>query len=190
MADQHILPFGREPDDGKLRVQRAIEAARGLTRGTDPDSKAAATAAFEEIEQMAIGCTDPTTQMSAYEASGDFHCGRGAHSIAERKYETAMQSAKLLEVTSDDGVKAVERLRFKLTRVHHTNDQAFGNLEKTAQPLHSYEQRNIAWASYQRDAGNPITRAARGLGSEEYFRGRLDAARSAPSDDEDEDIRW
>lgn len=186
MTDQRSLDF--EGDGKKLRAERAIEAARSLSRGTDPDSKAAAAAAFEELEQIALGCADPKTQMTVFEASGDFHSDRGDYCIAEVKYETAMGSAKLLEVTSDDGVDSVDRLRFKLNRVRNIHDQAFRTLEKSAQPSHSHEQRNMAWASYQQDQANPTTRAARGLGSEEYFRGRLDAAKSAPSNDEE--IPW
>jgi hypothetical protein len=191
MADQRIFDFEGNLADGKLRVERAIEAALSLSRKIDPDSEAAAAAAFEELEQMAVRSADPKTQMRVFGASGDFHNGRGDCRIAEAKYETAMGSAKLLEVTSDDGVDSVQLLRFKLNKVRNTHDQAFGNLEKSAQLSDSYEQRNRAWASYQRDQANSVGRlAARGLGSKEYFRGLLDDAKLAPSDDEEEDIRW
>lgn len=189
MADQRNFDFEDSLSSGTLSAKRAIEAALRLARGADPDSKAAAATAFGEAEQIAVACSDAKTQMSVFEASGDFHCLRRDYAIAKTKYETAMGSAELLMVTSDDGVEDVERLRFKLTKVGNANDQAFRTLEKTAQPSDSYERRNMAWASYQQDNENPVGRlAARGLGSEEDFRKRLDAVESAP--DDDEDSRW
>jgi len=191
MADQHNFDFERDPAGGELTPDRAIEAARKLSRGTDPDSKAAAAAAFEEAEQVAVRCRDEKTQLSAFEAYGDFHSRQGNYGLAREKYETAMGSAELVMVSSDDGVEDVERLRFKLTKLQNVNDQAFRILEKTALPSDSYEQRNLAWESYQQDKQNPAGRlAARGLGSEEDFRRRLNTAKSTPRDDENEDSRW
>jgi hypothetical protein len=191
MADQRNFDFESNLAGGKLSAERATEAALRLSQGSDPDSKAAAAAAIQEAEQIAIGCADAKTQLNVFEASGDFHVLRGDYGIAKTKYETAMGSAELLKVMSDDGVEDVERLRFKLAKVGNTDHQAFNTLEKTAQPSDSYDQRNMAWTSYQQDKENPVGRlAARGLGSEEDFRRRLDAAKCAPRDDEDEDIRW
>jgi hypothetical protein len=191
MSEQKAFGFEDNPTDEGVSIGREIEAARTIARSTDPDSKAAARAAFAEVERLALACRDPKTQMQAYEASGDFHAGRGDLGTAEKKYKIALESARLLSVTSDDGVKAVERLLFKLNKTRNGNDPVFKNLENVARGLYPYEKQNSAWASYQNDKGDSTGRlAARSLGSEEDFRSRLDAAESAPVDDEDEEIRW
>ena len=187
--DQGILDFENKPAEG-LTPGRAIEAAQRLSRGADADSRAAAAGAIEEAERLALGCHDPRTQMRAYEVSGDFHRDQGAFTIARKKYETALGSARLLAVTSDDGIEDVERLRFKLSKLRNAANPLFKTLEKVAaQRGDSYEKRNIAWASYKQDEGNLVGRvAARVPGSEEDFRKRLDAAKWTPTDEDDEEI--
>jgi hypothetical protein len=191
MAEQGSLDFTKDSPSSKVSADQGLESALTLSRGTDPSSREAATAAFDEAEKLAIRCDDPKTQMRVYEASGNFHCVRRAFGVAQKKYEIALRSAELFGVTSDEGIEDVERLRFKLTKLGNAHAPDFKNLEEAAQSFHSYEQRNLAWASYQEDKINPGERlAARGLGSKEDFRTRLDAAKSIPTNDEDEEFRW
>jgi hypothetical protein len=191
MAEQGSLDFERASPDRSAEVERGLEAALKISRGTDPDSREAAAAAFDEAEWLAIRYPDPKTQMRVHEASGDFHFARKAFRVSKGKYETALGSANLLSVTSDDGVADVERLKFKLSRISNAQNPDFKNLERAAQPSPSYERRNLAWASYQKEKESSGGRlAARGFGSEEDFRRRLDDAKSTPTDEEDEEVRW
>jgi len=191
MAGQGALDFEGISAEAALMVERALKAAWALGQGADPHSKAAAATAFTEVERLALACAEPKLHMRVFETSGDFHFNQGACGIAEKMYDKALESARLLEVTSDEGIADVERLHFKITKIRNAQDPYFKNLERVAQRSHSYEQRNIAWANYQKDRGNSAELlAARGLGSEEYFRTCLGAAKWTPSDDEDEEPRW
>ena len=182
MADQAKMNFESGPEHAKVAAEQALASAKRLARLNDPGAEGA----FSDAEGLAAKCTDPEVQMRALEASGEFQERRRAVSIACEKYGTATRTAECLAVMSDLGVEAVERLKYKSTRAQHSGDGVFRNLMLAAQASHSYEQRNQAWASYEQERENSTGRlAARGLGSVEDFRRRLDAATSSPSDDDD-----
>lgn len=182
MAEQAKMDFDSEPADVKAAAEQALASAVSLARSNDPGAETA----FNELESLAKCCTDQGLQMRAFEASGEFHERRGAAGTACQKYGIAGKTAECLAVISDLGVEDVERIRYKSARAHHKNDVAFKNLMRAAQPSHSYEQRNKAWASYEEERANsPGRLAARGLGSVDDFRRRLDAATANPSDDDD-----
>lgn len=189
MGDQGTLDF--EGNSSHRNLTAELEAALRLSRRGDPDSEAAAASAFKELERLALGCADPKTDVRVYEPAGDHYFARRAFGVAKEKYCTALESAKLIAVTSDDGVADVERLRFKLTKVRNAHDPFFKAFEEVAGRSYSYEQRNIAWAGFEQDRGNTVERlAARGFGSKDDFRRRLDAAKWDPADEEDEEVRW
>ena len=71
--------------------------------------------------------------------------------------------------------------------IEKREDKALKNLRDVAQPTDSYEARWKAWRGYAHDAKHTAGRlAARGFGSKDDFRRRLDAAKLDFSNDEDE----
>lgn len=187
MPEQRSLDFKPKPDLNDLRraAQEALALAERLARLNGPSAEHA----FKDAEHIAIKCPDMETQMLALERSGDFHKRYGAMKIAGEKYRIALQSARCIAVVSDAGVEAEYRLRYKLRSIQKNNCNAFKNLEKAAGPADTYEMRFKAWRSYENEPERSVDRlAARGIGSKDDFRKRLDAAKlDTGSDEDDED---
>ena len=148
--------------------------------------------AFDDAERLAVKCSDQEIQMRAFEASGRYHERRGQAEVAAEKYRMALKTAECLSVTSDEATDLEERLKWDLLRVENHKDQRFENFMRAEQPGDSFQQGRKAWQGFvaaKTNSDRPL--AARGFGSVEDFRRRLDEARQSSADeDEDEDIRW
>lgn len=188
MTEQGSLDFKPQPkykpDDLRRAAEEALAVAEKLDRRHDPGAELA----FTDAEGLAVKCADMEIQMRVFASSGGFHERRKAFSLALKKYGTALQNARCLSDTSDGGVEYRCHIRYKLLRIQNHEDRAFKNLQEVAQSTDTYQTRCKAWDGYVGDVGQPMGRlAARGLGSKDDFRRRLDAAKLDPSDDENEE---
>jgi hypothetical protein len=187
MREQASLNFEQKHDDPIRDAKRALVSAEVLDRSNDPGTNDA----FDEAENLAISCADQEQQMLTFTASGWFHERRGATSIAREKYSIALDTAECLAVVSDEAADHKARLKWDLVRLDNRENSTFGNLLKASKRADSPDHLRKTWDRFVADCGNSQgRRAARGFGSVEYFRERLDVATSTPSDDEDEDIGW
>lgn len=181
MAEQASLDFERNHDHLKQAGEQALSSAERLAWLQDP----VAHGAFDEAESLAIKCADEGLQMRTFEASARFHERRGAIPVAREKYNTALRNAECLSVISDAGVESVARLRWDLARIEYRGDEAFKNLLRASKADDSRDRLRKAWDQFIADRGTTRGRlAARGFGSAEDFRRRIDAAKLDPRDDE------
>lgn len=181
MADQASFDFEPNYDELRPAAERALAAAQDLTRSNDPGAEGA----FLEAENLAVRCADQEIQMRAFEASGRFHEGRGAFRTAHDKYRTALSNAKCLTVVSDAAVEREARLRWDLVRMENRDDSAFKNLLRASKPDDSLDRLRKTWDQFIGERANSQgRRAARGIGSVEYFRTLIDATSLDPDDDE------
>lgn len=180
---QRLLDFQPEPLESKRAAEKALAVAIDLARRNDPT----ADAAFAQAEALAIKAADMEIQACVFECSGDFYRRSGALKTAAEKYRIALQNAECNAVISDAAVESEDRLRYKLLSLQNRDEAKFKIFEGVVQPVDPYQARLSAWFGYRDDTDRPAGRlAARGLGSKEDFRRRLDAARSDPADDEDD----
>lgn len=195
MAEQRSLDFEPGLKDSGTRTAERLAHAEGLKRQAEQavaDARSigfgdAAESAFAEAEKVSIKCTDMETQMLAFESSGDFYNARKAFVTASKKYEIALQNAQCLSGTSDAAGEALYRLRFKLLSIQKRGDKALKNLRDITQAMDTYEAIWKAWHSYVHDIQYAEGRlAARGLGSKDDFRRRLEAAKLDFSDENEE----
>jgi hypothetical protein len=179
MADQASLDFRPKHDDLKLAAEKALASAEKLARSNDPG----AVGAFDQAESLAVKCPDQDVQMRTFEASARFHEGRGAIPTARKKYHAALISAECLSVVSDAPVEVAARLRFDLVRIENRQDSDFKNLLRASKRNDSWDCLRETWDKFVADRGNSSGRlAARGFGSVEDFRRRIDAAEPDPGD--------
>lgn len=181
MADQASLDFGTEHDDLKLAAEKALASAENLARVHDPGAESA----FDQAESLAIKCPDQDVQMRTFEASARFHEGRGAIPTARKKYSAALSTAECLSIVSDAAVERAAHLRFDLVRIENRDDPHFKNLLLASKRDDSWDRLRATWDKFVADRGNSSGRlAARGFGSMEDFRRRIDAAELNPEDDD------
>jgi hypothetical protein len=181
MVDQTSLEFGPKFDNLKPAAEQALASAQNLARSNNPGAEGA----FDEAESLAVKCADQDVQMQTFETSARFHERRGAFSTARKKYCTALGSAEGLSVVCDAGVEGTERLRFELVRIDNREDPDFKNLLRASKPNDSRNRLRATWEKFVADRGNSAgCLAARGFGSVEDFRRRIDAAELDPADDE------
>jgi hypothetical protein len=181
MADQASLDFVSKYDDLKLAAEQALASAENLARSNDPSAEGA----FDEAESLAVKCADQGVQMRTFEVSARFHEGRGAIRTAREKYRTALSSAECLSVISDAAVAGRERLRWDLVRIENREDPVFENLLRASKRDDSRDRLRETWDKFVADRGTSRGRlAARGFGSVEDFRRRIDAAKLDTGDDE------
>jgi hypothetical protein len=181
MADQASLDFSPKHDDLKLAAERALASAENLARSSDPGVEGA----FDQAESLAVKCPDQDVQMRTFEASARFHEGHGAIPIARKKYRIALDTAECLSVISDAAIEGAARLRFDLVRLDNREDPHFKNLLLAARRDDSRDRLRAAWDKFVADRGDSSGRlAARGFGSVEDFRRRIDAAELDSGDDE------
>lgn len=181
MADQASLDFRPKHDELKLAAEQALASAKVLARSNAPGTEGA----FDEAESLAVKSADQDVQMRTFEASARFHEGRGAIQTAREKYRTALSTAKCLSVVSDAGVEETERLRWDLVRTENLSDSDFKNLLLASKPGDSGDRLRRAWDRFVGERGDPQDRlAARGFGSVEDFRRRIDAAEPDPGGDD------
>jgi hypothetical protein len=187
VTDQGSLDFKPQPqpdDDLRPAAEEALAVAERLDRRHDP----AAEHAFAEAEGFAVKCADMEIQIRVFESSGGFYERRKAFTIAAEKYRVSLQSAQCLSGASDTGAEDAYRLRFKLLGVQKRDDKGWKNLKEVALPTDTYQARCAAWTGYVDDIDCPAGRlAARGLGSKDDFRRRLDAAKLNSSDNENDE---
>ncbi len=181
MAEQASLNFEPSRDRLKPAAERALASAERLFRSSDPGAQGA----FDEAESLAIECADQDLQMRTFEASARFHERRGAISVAREKYKTALRTAECLRIVSDAAVETAERLRFDLVRIENREDPDFKNLLRASKRDDLRDRLREAWDKFVADRGNSSGRlAARGFGSVDDFRRRIDAAELDPEDDD------
>jgi len=181
MADQSSLDFRPKHDHLKLAAEEALASAENLARSNDPG----VVGAFDQAESLSVQCPDQDVQMRTFEASARFHEGRGAIPTALKKYRTALSSAECLSVVSDAAVEGAARLRFDLVRIENRGDPDFKNLLRASKRDDSRDRLRETWREFVADRGNSSGRlAARGFGSVEDFRRRIDAAELDPGDDD------
>lgn len=181
MADQASLDFRPKHDDLKLVAEQALASAKDLARSNDPSAEGA----FDEAESLAVKCADQDVQMRTFEASARFHEGRGAIRTAREKYRIALSSAECLSVVCDAAVGRAEYLRWDLARIENREDPDFKNLLRASKLDDSRERLRETWSKFVAERGtSPGRLAARGFGSVEDFRRRIDAAELDPGDDE------
>lgn len=182
MAEQGLLDFEPEPHHLKRETEKSLEVAVDLTRRNDPTAEFA----FRDAEALAITSVDMEMQARVFECSGDFHRQSGALTSAAKKYSIALRNTQCNAVMSDTAVESEDRLRYKLLSLENRNEQAFKVFEQVVQPADTNQARLKAWFGYLNDVERPGDRlAARGLGSKDDFRRRLDAAKSDTTDDQD-----
>jgi|SRR5271156_4278248 len=181
MAEQTSLNFESNHDHLKPAAEQALASAECLARSNDPGAQYA----FDQAESLAIECADQDLQMRTFEASARFREGRGAFRFAREKYKTALRNAECLSVVCDAGIESAARLRWDIARIDYRDDGAFKILLRTSKPDDSRDRLLKTWDQFVADRGNSSGRlAARGFGSVEDFRRRIDAAELDPGDDD------
>jgi hypothetical protein len=175
MAEQGNLDFEPQHDHLKVGVERALASAKRLENLNDPGAKGA----FDEAESLAIKSADPDIQMRVFESSARFHEKSGALSSAKKRYITALRNA--FTVNSDSAVDREAVLRWDLVRIDNREDSAFKNLVRASRHDDSPDRLRSVWEQFVTDRTNVGGRkAARGFGTTDYFRGRIDTKKLDP----------
>lgn len=180
MAEHHAmqgsLNFQASIQNLTSQAERALKAAQQLATASDPSAEAA----FEDAERLADRAADPELQVQAYERFGMFLKQQRKFGRARQRFVKAERTAQFLDLDETTARLQVHIAETDIELVADTRGKVFfANFRKGAQGgSYSWQDRRDVWFSFIDDlnaAGGRL--AARKFGSEDDFRGRLDAAR-------------